>query len=75
MEEKDEESTSFDESAYILTFESFEVSLKREESTSIIDKRPLRSHKSTERIKSSPSKGGCSKLCTKYRKTNLNGYI
>jgi len=72
MEEKAVESTSFDGSAYILTFESLEVSLKRKESTSV-DKRRLGSCKSTEKIKLSSSKG-CSKLCTEYRKTSLNGY-
>lgn len=91
MEEKDEESlsTSFDGSAYILTFESFEVSLKRDESTSIFHKRRsdrstnriklfsskngLGSDRSTNRIKPFSSKSGCSKLCTEYRKTSSNG--
>jgi len=72
MEEKAVESTSFDGSTYILTFESLEVSLKKKESTSIVDKR-RGSCKSTEKIKSSSSKG-CSKLCTEYRKTSSNGY-
>lgn len=76
MEEKDEESTSFDGSAYILTFESSEVPLKREASTSIFDKRRLGSDRSTDRIKSfSSPKRGCSKLCTEYRKTSSNRYI
>jgi len=73
MEEKTVESTSFDGSAYILTFESLEVSLKKKESTSVVDKQRLGSCKSTEKIKSFSSKG-CSKLCTEYRKTSSNGY-
>ncbi|XP_011692694.1 PREDICTED: uncharacterized protein LOC105452870 isoform X2 [Wasmannia auropunctata] len=73
MEEKDEESASFDGSAYILTFESLKVSLQRNESISVIDQRQSGSYKSTERVKSSCCKGGCSKSCTEYRKTSWNG--
>ncbi|XP_018304264.1 uncharacterized protein [Mycetomoellerius zeteki] len=73
MEEKDKDLTSFDGSAYILTFESFEVSLKRKEDISVVDKRRLKFCKSTKKIKSSSFKGECSKSCTKYRKTSSNG--
>lgn len=74
MEGKDEESASFDGS-YILTFESFDVSLKRKESNIIFDKRRLESCRSTDRIKLFSSKSGCSKSCTEYKRTSSNGYI
>lgn len=75
MEEKDEESASFDGSAYILTFESLEMSLKIQESISAIDKERLGLCKCIERITSSSSKNRCSKSCTEYRKISLNEYI
>ncbi|XP_018403382.1 PREDICTED: uncharacterized protein LOC108780241 isoform X1 [Cyphomyrmex costatus] len=49
------------------------MSLKKNEATSIVDKRPLGLCDSTEKIKSSSFKGKCSKSCTKSRKTSLNG--
>lgn len=64
MKEEDEESVPTEESTYILTFESFKVSFKEEENTSIHD-----------RIQSFASKSGCSKSCTEYRKISSNGYL
>lgn len=75
MEKEDEELTSVNGSAYTLTFESFEVYLKMEKNTSIVDKRRLGPCKFTEKIKLSSSKSNCSKSCTEYRKTSSNGYI
>lgn len=74
MEGKDEESTyiSFNGA---LNFKSFEVSLKRKESILTFDQQRLELCKSTDRIKSFSSKSGCSKSCTKYKKTSSNGYI
>ncbi|XP_018354251.1 PREDICTED: uncharacterized protein LOC108755635 [Trachymyrmex septentrionalis] len=71
MEEKDKDPTFLNGSTYILTLE-FEVSLKRKNDTSVVDKGQLEFCKSTKKIKPSSFKGKCSKSCTKYRENSSN---
>lgn len=68
MERKEKKSTAFDESVYILNFESSEMFLKKKKNIPIIENEQCsESCKPVRTIKSFSSKNGCSKSCTHYR--------
>lgn len=76
MERKEEKSTTFNDSVYVLNFKSSETFRRREKkSISIIENGQCSgSCKPVEKIKSFSSKKGCSKSCMHYNE-NEDRYI